>query len=271
MHRLALLLAAFCVWGNAARGEDRPALPLAQALTQAGLTAAWNGNGRDRLVLALTNPATTPATLTIPAGLIAATRAGGDRLIVLRAATVTVPPRATLDVTLPVAALAAKNAYATQPFQPTADTEPRLAGLLKFLATQPDAPQPTAQLAVLALLENVTFPQWQQFLAAQRTGEPPEQTHPTPAEVMQAIDALGIMRSLAPAQPFALATDAELKHRALRNPWCRAKAMQLYGISLPTNDGAVPPDLGQLLHLKPGDNCPVCRQRAEMQAPASDF
>ena len=31
------------------------------------------------------------------------------------------------------------------------------------------------------------------------------------------------------------------------------------------DDGTVPPDIGQLLHTTPGDNCPICRQRAEMQ------
>jgi hypothetical protein len=66
-----------------------------------------------------------------------------------------------------------------------------------------------------------------------------------------------------------LAGDSELKLRALRNPWCRAKAMQVYGLSL--GDGAVPPDLGQLLHTKPGDNCPICRQRALMEKAGSDL
>ena len=47
--------------------------------------------------------------------------------------------------------------------------------------------------------------------------------------------------------------------------------MQLHGITLPSGDGAVPPDLGQRLHLQPGDHCPICRQRAAMQSPVSDF
>jgi len=38
--------------------------------------------------------------------------------------------------------------------------------------------------------------------------------------------------------------------------------MQLYGMTLP--DGLVAPDLQQLLHTKPGDNCPICRMRAQM-------
>jgi hypothetical protein len=187
-------------------------------------------------------------------------------MTVLRAASATVPPQGSVEVALPAAALSSKSAGTAQPFAPTAAAEPRRAGLLKFLADQPDAPKATAQLAILCLLENVTFPQWMQFLAATTT---PAEPHPTPSEVTQAIDVLGILRTVAPTQTFALAADPELKLRALRNPWCRAKAMQLYGLDL--GDGAVPPDLGQLLHTKPGDNCPICRQRALMQQPANDL
>ncbi len=262
----SLALAALFAFGNPSRGEDPAAIPLAQALTRAELKCEWSGNGRDQLSLAVSNSSATPVTIAIPAGLIAATRTGAEKLIVLRAALLNVGAHTTADVALPVIALAAKHSDAKQAYQATTGTEPRLAGLLKFLADKPDAPKATAQLAALAILENLTFSQWLQILAQPRTGEPPDPNHPTPAEVAQAIDSLGILRTLAPEKIFALATDDGLKLRALRNPWCRAKAMQLYGITLPTSDGAVPPDIGQLLHLKPGDNCPVCRQRTQMQA-----
>jgi len=85
---------------------------------------------------------------------------------------------------------------------------------------------------------------------------------PAPTEIAAAIDALGVLREIAPERKFALASDDELKLRALRNPFSRAKAMQLYGMTLP--DGLVAPDLQQLLHTKPGDNCPICRMRAQM-------
>lgn len=262
---LAALLATS---GNPAWSADRPVLSPAELAGRAELTAVWTGNGRDQLALTVSNASGAAVAVTIPAGLIAANRAGAGRLIVLRAAELAVAPGAAATVALPVAALEKKNALETQPYRATPDAEPRLADLLKFLADQPDVPRATTQLVVLAVLEDVTFPQWRQFLAPQRAGAQPEQTQPTPLEVTQAIDALGLLHRLAPAKNFALASDAELKFRALRNPWCRAKATQLYGITLPTSDGAVPPDLGQLLHLKPGDNCPVCRQRGEMQTPA---
>ena len=227
-----------------------------------------SGNGRDQLSLTIHNASAAPFVVAIPAGFIATGRADGDKMTVLRAASATVPAQGSVEVALPAAALSSKSACAAQPFAPAATTEPRLAGLLKFLANQPDAPKATAQLAILSLLEDITFPQWMQFLATPAASTPAE-PHPTPNEVTQAIDVLGILRAVAPKQTFALAADPELKVRALRNPWCRAKAMQLYGLDL--GDGAAPPDLGQLLHTKPDDNCPICRQRALMQRPASDL
>jgi hypothetical protein len=93
----------------------------------------------------------------------------------------------------------------------------------------------------------------------------------TPAEIVQAVDALGILRTIAPARSFTLAKDPELKLRALRNPWCRAKAMQLYGLAVPELGPAQAPDLGQLLHTKANDNCPVCRLRQGPSSGAGDL
>ena len=256
----SLALALLCAAGPVARGDEPPALSLAQALKRTDLQCAWTGNGRDQLVLAVGSTAKVPVGLAIPAGLIARNPAG-ERVIVLHAAELSVLPHTVSEVTLPVAALSTKNGTAPQSYHATADTEPRLAALLKYLADKPDAPKVTAQLATLALLADVTFAQWQLFLAPQ-----PDAARPTPTEIVQAVDAIGLLRTLAPAKTFAIATDGDLKLRALRNPWCRAKAMRLYGLTLPGDGGTVPADFGQLLHTAAGDNCPVCRQRAQMQA-----
>jgi hypothetical protein len=251
-----------------AGGVETPFLPIAAALENRDLRCEMNGNGRDQLALTIRNTSAAPVAFAVPAGLIAAGPKGENKMAILRGASATIPPQGFVDIALPAAALSSKSTCAAQPFTPTATTEPRLAGLLKFLADQPDAPKATAQLAVLCLLEDISFPQWVRFLATPATSAPAE-SHPTPNEVTQAIDVLGILRTIAPKQTFALAADPELKLRALRNPSCRAKAMQIYGLDL--GDGAVPPDLGQLLHTKPNDNCPICRQRALMQRPASDL
>jgi len=252
-----------------ARAVETPTA-LSAAVDAKRLTVEARGNGRDQLELTLRNTSPAAVTVTIPAGLIAEGRDKPDRIIVLRKAEASVPAQGAVDVTLPVAALSSKPSGATQSFSLTTATEPRLNPLLGYLANQPDAPRATVQVTVLCLLENLSYPQWLQLLAS--SSDPAaaaKDPHPTPAEVTQAVDVLGLLRQLAPQQTFALAGDSELKLRALRNPWCRAKAMQIYGLNL--GDGAVPPDLGQLLHTKPGDNCPICRQRALMEKAGSDL
>jgi hypothetical protein len=269
---LSALALAMAVCGAAGwvRAETSGALTPAQALTLKDLACAWSGNGRDSLSLTVNNSSNTPVAIDIPAGQIAANRASSAKMIVLRAAQLRVPAHGSAEASLPAAALSSANALVSEPFQSSSDAEPRMDGLLKFLSTQPDAPKETAQLATLCLLENIDFQKWEQFLTPQRAGEPADSSHPTPAQVTQAVDAMGILRSVAPGQTFALSSDSGLKLLALRNPWCRAKAMQLYGISIPGADGQIP-NLGQLLHTRPGDNCPICRQRALMQQGASDF
>jgi hypothetical protein len=251
-----------------AKAEQIP-VSLATALDGKQLVAEATGNGRDQLSLTLRNPSAKSMTVTIPAGLIAEGRNTTDRVVLLRKADATVPAQGVVDVSLPVVALSSKSGGATQPFILTAATEPKLTPLLDYLATQPDAPRGTAQLAVFCLLENMSYGQWIQFLSASSDESKSTAAHPTPAEITQAVDVLGLLRQVAPQQTLALASDSELKLRALRNPWCRVKAMQIYGLNL--GDGAVPPDLGQLLHTKPGDNCPICRQRALLQQSQNDL
>jgi hypothetical protein len=251
-----------------ARAAELP-LPLSTALESKRLLVEASGNGHDQLSLTLRNPSSTGVAISIPAGLIAEGRDKAEPVIVLRKAEATVSPQSAVEVTLPVAALSSKNSTTSQPFTLTSASEPRLAPLLTYLAGQPDAPRPTAQLAVYCLLENMSYPQWLQALAGPPGAAPSTDPHPTPADITQAVDVLGLLKQLAPQQTFALANDSELKLRALRNPWCRVKAMQIYGLNL--GDGAVPPDLGQLLHTKAGDNCPICRQRALMEKASGDL
>jgi len=226
-------------------------LNLSAALRQPGLSVVITGG--TPLVVTVTNQSATPVTIAQPAGLICA---GGDsRVVTLRALEVNVAAHAAAEATVPAAFL--RDGEPTKPWLPTAETEPRLAPLLGYLASHNDMPRLTAQLLVRCVVTDIDFAAWQRSLGV----EPPAE--PTPEHIVAAIDALGVLRELAPEKTFALATDPRLKLLALRNPVARRKAMQLYGIDLP--EAPLPPELGTLLHTKPGDNCPICRQRALMQ------
>ncbi|WP_131990083.1 hypothetical protein [Chthoniobacter flavus] len=271
MKTFPTILCAVCVCAFArmdVRAVETP-VPLATAVDSKEVTVEAKGSGHDQLSLTLRNPSTAAVNIAIPAGLIAQGRDKPDQVIVLRKAEASVPAKGAVDVSLPVAALSSKSSGASQAFALTTTTEPRLKPLLEYLASQPDAPRSTVQVAVLCLLENLNYAQWMQYLSAAPSSPPATGPHPTPAEITEAVDVLGLLRRLAPQQTFAIANDSELKLRALRNPWCRVKAMQVYGLDL--GDGAVPPDLGQLLHTKPGDNCPICRQRALMEKAAGNL
>ncbi|MEO7319638.1 MAG: hypothetical protein ABIZ56_11670, partial [Chthoniobacteraceae bacterium] len=186
-------------------------------------------------------------------------------------ATLSVPSGSMGEALLPVVLLSSMVPPPDNSLRIVEDIEKRLDLLLKWLAGRQDVPRATAQLATFCLLEDMNFAAWQKHLADRRGPQSKAVAHPTPAEVAQAIDVIGLLKEVAPERAFALASDGELKLRALRNPWCRAKAMKLYGINMTDGSDFGLPNIGQLLHSKPGDNCPVCRSRMEMQKGASDF
>jgi hypothetical protein len=84
---------------------------------------------------------------------------------------------------------------------------------------------------------------------------------PNPAEISAALDELLIARRLAPDRTSRLMGEGALRLRAIRDPATRTRAMELF--ASPVADAGQAPDLQQLLHTTPGDNCPVCRLRAQ--------
>jgi hypothetical protein len=230
-------------------------------------TAAWadsaTTDGRGEVRIAVANHETKPLERHWPAGTIFATK-DGPRVVTLKETALSVAPGATGEAEIPAAALSAGNKLQPgQQAQPVEATEPKLAPLLKYLAGQNDVPRATSQCAVLALTEDIGFRDWLTFCGAPGSADVP---------LVEAIDALGILRMIEPAKTFRLGQDQELKMKALRHPGTRGKAGALYGLAIPGDavPGAVPPDLGQLLHTKPGDNCPICRMRAQMQGSGSN-
>jgi hypothetical protein len=249
-----------------------PAVPLADALARKQVSAEIGGNGRDTATLKLANSGKAALKVTLPAGTVLAGE-NGEKQITLRALTTDLAAGSEADAILPTAALSSKNTATQRVLSVVPAGEARLAKLLEFFDKQNDLPRPTAQLAVFIVLEDADWAAWQKWLAPAWTAEKPAKQHPTPAEVAQAVDALAFAKLSAPDKKPALLANEEFKRLALRNPWARAKAMALYGLSVEdalTGDSSLPPDLGKLLHTAPNDNCPICRQRAQMQK-GNDF
>ena len=270
--RTLCLTVAICSSNVAAFAEEKPPVSWEALAQRTDLRGVMKCKGRDQITAEISNRSAGPVAVAIPAGLVCELADRSGRILTLSAAVVNVDAGATMEVNIPAAALSVKTSSTPQSCAATRERLPGLDSLLAWLAKQPDAPRATAQLAVLSLVENIGFSQWQDFLLAALPTDDPS-THPTPAEVVQAIDALAILREVAPATETALAKDAGLKSRALRNPFCRAKAAALYGIGIPNADGTPGeiPSLGQLLHRTPNDNCPVCRLRSRAQQATDGF
>lgn len=241
-------------------------LSLQKAIAEKRVEAVISGNGRDSASVHLKNPAAAPMSIAISAGTVFVGE-NGERQVVLRDLDAKLDAGGEADAVLPSAALSSKNTSTQRALKLSPDGEPRIANLLPLFAKQNDLPRPTAQLAVFVAVEDMKWDAWTQWLAAAR---PPgkEKQAVTPAEVAQAVDGLAFVKLSNPAKSPALLADETLKRLALRNPWARGKAMALYGMTVEntlTGDPAQPPDLNQLLHTTPNDNCPICRQRQKMQ------
>ncbi len=256
MLKSAIVLLALCV------SVFAEAVTFSAAMEAQTVKAALSGNGRDSASVRLTNTTAQPMTVAIPAGAVFIAE-NGERQVVLRALDAKLEPMGEADAVLPMAALSSKNAGTQRTLHLSPDAEPKLAPLLPLFAKQNDLPRPTAQLAIFIVMENMGWEAWTQWLDATRPKQPI-----SPAEVAQAVDALAFIQLSNPAKPPALLADETLKRLALRNPWARGKAMALYKMSVDnalTGDPGLPPDLNQLLHSTPNDNCPICRQRQKMQ------
>jgi hypothetical protein len=255
MYRaLFILLVVHCSLPRAGAGID-----LRKAT---GLEYSITSPKPGRIVIRIHNSTTTTSEPSIECGTMFTGTRDQGKLMALRSAAVSVAPKASVEMSIPAAALSSREFSQAQDFAFSGDADPALRPLLDYCEAHDDLPAITAQLLVLCAVEDVSFPKWKEFLARQSRPESPTDVRPG-EEVVAAIDALGVLRQWYPQRTFALASDPELKLSALRNPLARAKAMQFYGIVLP--EAPMPPDLGTLLHTKTGDNCPICRQRALMQ------
>lgn len=238
------------------------AASLLEAQANASLKVEISGDARSQLTVAVTNAGSDEVSIEVPSGLIAVGKSGA-RVATIRSASLNIAKGQTGEMAIPVVPLSLKNGASREAFAVTADRVDRLRPLLEYSTQHNDLPRTTSQLVALFLVEDVDFVKWQEFLQRETAPEP----RPTPADIAAAVDAISITRQLVPDRKIAVANEPEFRLRALRNPWSRAKAMQLFGMNPP--EGVPIPDLKQLLHTRPGDNCPVCRLRGQGADPSN--
>ena len=227
------------------------AMSLEEVARQTDLKVEFSSDGRTELHCAFTSKVKEAVSVEVPIGLVAQS-GDGQRIATIRAASVQLPPRQIVDLTLPIVPLASSNGIGVVPFSLSNETIGKLQPLFKYSSDHNDLPRATAQLTALILLENVNLARWENFLRKDPLSS---------FDVTVVIDALGLAQKMAPDVAFDLAKDPELRLRAIRNPISRPKAMKLFGLEAP--DGISIPSIDSLLHTGTGDNCPICRLRAK--------
>lgn len=264
MNRLLLGICLLAV-SFVQAGDNPPPTSLKEAIGRSDFTFQFTGNGRGILTAKVYNRTGKTVSLGMPVGLVFKAESG-EKQVTLRSADITLPAGAETEAVIPTGGLALGNADEFREVKLLDEPDNLLKPLLALFEGQPDLPRNTAQLAVFAVTEDISLARWLEWLPVAEKDR--AISRPTPTEVTQIVDALAFVRLAYPERKPALLADEKLKRLATRNPHSRGKAMSLYGIVLDDVQPGVPsavPDLKQLLHMTPGDNCPICRQRDDMQ------
>lgn len=184
----------------------------------------------------------------VPSGTVCVTEAGKDRCLVLKTTLA-----AEIATSIPVATLSGSLPEGTK-WRPSEETISELAPLVQYLETKPATSLEALRLTALCLMSDPTFRQWNAL-----------SSDSAEAKVAAALDAVTLLREIAPGKSFALQEDGELKLAAYRTPGLRGKAMQAFQVKIspvPVNPKSLP-NMEQLMHIAPGDDCPLCRIRGK--------
>jgi|GEM_PF-1267364 len=264
MFRL-LLCCCLLVSSLALAGDKAAATPLSEAIKRSDYTFHLTGNGRGLMSAKISNHTDKTTSLSIPGALVFAA-ATGEKQVTIRSANIDLPAGVETEVLIPTAGLSSKNTDAFREVKLSSEAGASLQPLIALFETQPDLPRNTAQLAVFIATEDISLSRWLDWLLVPDTEK--VMSRPTPTEVTQIVDALAFVKLAFTDRKPSLLLDEKLKRLTLRNPHSRTKAAALYGIvidDVQPGDVSAAPDLKQLLHITPGDNCPICRQRQDMQ------
>lgn len=184
----------------------------------------------------------------IPAGTVYVSEDGKGKCVLLDE--VNIQPEAGKPQTLPLTTLSLTDGRVPeQSWKISSERVEALEPLIRYLSSHRAVSAATRQLAALCLLRNVDAGQWHAEITDQ--------------DLYTIVAALDLLHQITPERTFALQQNSQLKLRALHLSDLRPKAMQVYGIALPPAafDPQSLPNMRQLMHT-PGDNCPICRQRA---------
>ena len=189
----------------------------------------FRGNSRDRLRIMVTNRATQPLRLSIPAGQTFESANGS--VVMLRAHVLDFRLGETRIEDFATIATASTNRVADGSMAASAATQPKLQPMLEFVDDHPEIATPTAQTAALAILENLPASAFAKF--AETGNDIPNQwdTAPFKVETADIVQALIMLRQMGiPDEQLTITVDPQTKIEAMIDPLAHAVAMRHYGI-----------------------------------------
>jgi hypothetical protein len=196
-----------------------------QGIVQASL----RGNGRDRLSAQLRNNSANPLRVRVPAGQVL--ESGRNHVIVLRTAEAELMPAQSIELSLATAALHSANKVGDAPYKLSYQGAPKVAAFLGWLADHPEVATPTAQTAVLALIENLPVNAVAKFSPVNGVTSR-FNTDAFRVETGDIIAALSALRDAGVRiDTLAMSVDPQLRIEAMIEPLSRESAKRYYGIS----------------------------------------
>jgi hypothetical protein len=204
---------------------------LADTSSVPGLTFTLASDGPATLKATATNATGAALSWSFPAGTLFSN--GTGNVVLLRDVATSVPPRATVQFTLPVAVTDTSKGVLQGTFSRQEESMPELKPLLKVIAGKKSLSFGAMQTAVLALSENIPLDDVSSFPPNLR---PPSVVNndPMPFRVSTAdiMSALALLQAAGvDAGKMALAGDPEFKLMTMLNPESHAAAKTLFGIS----------------------------------------
>lgn len=206
------------------------AMPLEDAIRDGLVEAAFTGNGRDRMAVALNNKSSNALQLTLDAGRLL--RAGRNAVIITRKTTLTAPPKAKTTEYFFTAALSSANLVGPAGYELTPEVQDRLAPFLAHLAKNLEITPGAVQTAILALSENLPLRAFARFAI-------PGQDIPLRSDTSAfKVDTADIVSALITLREFgirddalALTVDPQLRVEAMIDPLAHANAVKYFGIA----------------------------------------
>ena len=196
----------------------------------AGLTIILKSDTMHRLRGRADNSTDQAITWGYPAGITFSNGIGN--VVLLKSASVQVPPHYFSELELPIAVTSSENGVLEGSFSKHGSADEKLQGLVRMLDGQHHFSADAAQTAVLALTEDVPLDVVSPFPRVRPLALSDSLDHPFRVSSSDLIEGLDLLREAGVSiEQLSMMADPQLKIMSLLDPMSHAAAMRLFGIT----------------------------------------